>query len=206
MQERCSGNYSLTRPLDLLLSTNNLEQAEDYLFETLVLKADDKEGDMRQPVRKFKSELDKRDILKHPGFKHKELFKANGLTELVEYYYMRNHGANLPIIIQPVQFLSDISRTINALERAEALVATISREKVRAEVSVVVDEMPSPKKDDTDTKKWAHDRIQEGKKKLQNDANVVDSAVGTVQLADDIEKDLKDIERSHLQGEFSFSK
>lgn len=195
LQERCSGNYSLTRPLELVLDTGDLEIAETYLFQTLVLKADDKEKTATQPVQKLRSELKQRQILIHPAFKRKELFKANGLTELVEYQYLRNHGANLPVIIQPVQILSDISRTINALERAEAIVAHIRNAKVRAHVSVVVDEIPAPSPDDSDARKWSLEQIQEGKQKMRSqDVEVVDSTPKTIQLADSIEKDLREIE------------
>lgn len=195
LQERCSGNYSLTRPLELVMDTVNLETAENYLFTTLVLKTEDKEKTATQPVQKLRSELKQRRILANPAFKKKELFKANGLTELVEYHYLRNHGANLPVIIQPVQILPDISRTINALERAEAIVEHIRDAQIRAEVSVVVDEIPAPSPEDSDARKWGLDQIRKGKQRMRRrDVEVVDSTPKTIQLADTIEKDLKEIE------------
>ena len=206
LQERCSGNYSLTRPLELMMETSELKSAENYLFGTLVLKPEETQKSVRQPVQKLRRELTERKILNHFAFHTKELFTTNGLTEFVEYFYIRNHDANLPVIIQPVQILPDISRTINAMERAEALVANLRGAKVRAEVSVVVDEIPAPSFNDSDTKKWAFDRIQKGKKQLLNqDVEIVDSTRETVQLADTIERDLNEIEMHSPQTQIAYS-
>lgn len=192
LQERCNGNYSLTRPLELVLDSDALENAENYLFRTLVLKPDETVRKIKQPVQKLRSELARRKILNNHSFHTKQLFNAPGLTEFVEYFYVRNHGANLPVIIQPVQVLTDISRTINAMERAEALVANLREAKVRAEISVVVDEISAPDNSESDTKKWAYERIYTGKKVLQDlDANIVDSTTQTLNLVNTVEKDLE---------------
>ena len=194
LQERCSGNYSLTRPLELVLDTDNLEKAETHLFQTLVLKPDDKASNSKQPVKRLRSELKQRHILNNPAFHTKQLFKTNGLTELVEYFYVRNHGADLPVIIQPVQISSDISRTINGLERAESLVSNLREAKVRTEITVVVDEIPAETNQVTDKEKWAYDRIIKSKRHLeQQEVNVVDSTLGTVRLVNNVAQDLDGI-------------
>jgi len=204
LQERCSGNYSLTRPLDLVLDTDNIKVAERYLFDTLVLTPDDEEKSITQPVQRLRSELKQRNILTHRSFKHKELFKTNGFVEMVEYQYIRNHGEDLPVIIQPVQNFLDITRTINAMARAKNLVGNIHRANIRADVSVVVDEFPAPTANDSDTKKWAFDEIQKDKEELRQEANVVDSTAKTVRLAASIEKDLEQIEMTLPQSELAF--
>ncbi len=206
LQERCSGNYSLTRPLDLVLKTYQLTTAQDYLFRTLVLKPDETQESVRQPVQKLRYELTQRRILNDPAFHTKELLTINGLTEFVEYFYTRNAKTALPVIVQPVQFLPDISRTINAMERAEALISNLRKAKVQAKVSVVVDEVPAPTSKDKDTRKWAYDRIQQGKKELrQLDAEVIDTTPGTIRLADSIERDLKEIENTLPQTTIAYS-
>lgn len=206
LQQRCIGNYSLTRPLELAMPSADLIEARNHLFKTLVLKPEEEIGDARQPVRRLRNELRERKILNNPHFHERQLFNANGITELVEYYYVRNHGANLPVIIQPVQILPDISRTINAMERAEAIVNNLRAAKVRAEISVVVDEMSPPKKEDSDERKWAYERINKGKRQLGNqDVAVVDSTGKTVKLSVNIEKDLSEIETPKSQGELSFA-
>lgn len=206
LRSRCEGNYSLTQPLELVWPDAELEAVQTHLFGTLVLKPDEKPSDARQPVQRLRSELKQRNIINNPAFHSKQIFKANGLTEFVEYYYVRNHGANLPVIIQPVQILPDISRTINAMERAEAIVHNLRAAKVRAEISVVVDEMAPPKKDDSDERKWAYDHIIKGKRELEkNDVAVVDSTGKTVKLSANIEKDLSEIEMPKSQTELVFA-
>lgn len=206
LQQRCCGNYSLTRPLELTMPSDALGEVRDHLFRTLVLKPEEQTGDAKQPVRRLRNELRERKITSNPHFHERQLFNANGITELVEYYYVRNHGANLPVIIQPVQILPDISRTINAMERAEALVKTLRAARVKTEISIVVDEMSPPKRDDSDKQKWAYDHIIKGKRQLEKyDADVVDSTRGTVKLADNIERDLSEIETPKSQPELSFA-
>lgn len=203
LQQRCVGNYSLTQPLDLVLDTPDLKTALNSLYDALVRTPEEAAKQIRQPVQRLRAELEKRSIIKNPNFHTRELFKAPGLTELVSYYYVRNHGADTPVLIQPVQVLSDIARTINAMERAESLVAAVRNAKVKAEISIVVDEMSAPHRDADETRKWAFDRLQSGKEALkQMDAQIIDSTFKTDKLADGIEKDLAQI--APAQPELAF--
>lgn len=205
LQERCTGNYSLTRPLELVLDTSNLKMAEDYLFSTLVLKPDETAKVIKQPVQRLRKELDERGVLTHPAFHSRDIFKASGLNELVGYYYIRNHGANLPVIIQPVQNMLDPTITSNQMERAEAMVINFQKAKVPSEISVVVDEIPEPKAKDSDVKKWTYDRVQKGKHVLAAlGINIVDSTQLTVRLAANVEKDIGEIEVSPAQPEIAY--
>lgn len=205
LQGRCIGNYSLTRPLELAMPSADLLEARNHLFKTLVLKPDEAIGNTKQPVQRLRSELKQRNIINNPAFHKKQLFNANGISEFVEYFYVRNHGANLPVIIQPVQILPDISRTINAMERAEAIVHNLRAAKVKAEISVVVDEMAEPKRSDSDEHKWAYDHIIKGKRQLEEQGvAVVDSTGKTVRLSANIEKDLSEIETPKAQPELAF--
>lgn len=195
LQERCAGNYSLTRPLELVLDGGELKEAEDYLFRTLVLKPDEVQKSIKQPVQQLRHELDKRGIIGHPAFHSRATIQISGLTEFVEYYYVRNHGANLPVIIQPVQNMLDPTITSNQMERAEALVANLHEAKVRSEISVVVDTIPEPKANDKDSKKWAYERVEKGKRNLRaRGIRVISSTVGTTELAVEVRKDLDGIE------------
>ncbi len=203
LQKSCYGNYSLTNPLELIMETGDVESAQKHLFKTLVLKPNDKNTQIKQPVQCFKNELEVREILGHSAFKKGKVFKAKGLKELVTYHYLRE--GDVPVLVQPVQVLPDRSRTVNEMERAEALVNSIRKSKVSADISVVVDEVPVPTDSDDETKKWAFDKIQQGKTELRRlDVNIIDSKPSAVRLAAGIETDLQNIERNP-QAQMAFA-
>jgi hypothetical protein len=199
LQKRCSGNYSLTSPLDLVMEAGSLRKAEDHLFETLVLPPD-REKDVKQPVQKFKHELMDRKILKNPAFRQGEIFKSGGLKEWVEYQYKRMSGPDTQVLIQPVQVFPDMRRTLGGMQLAETLAEAVRKSKVKADISVIVDDVPVPSSTDDDTKKFGYEKMQEGKKFLRSlDVNVVDSMPQSIKLADNIEKELQKIEGKSVE-------
>lgn len=207
LQERCTGNYSLTRPLELVLDAGDLKDAEDYLFRTLVLKADEAVAHIKQPVQQLRHELVKRGILGHPKFHVKDILRLRDLNELLSYYYFRDErdeDEKTPVIIQQVQNRRDLMVTANEMVRAEAMVANFEAANLACDLTVVVDDIPEPDAKDSDAKKWNFDTVQRGKENLsKRGVKVVDSTKQAVRLADGIEKDLDEIELVLSQPELA---
>lgn len=206
LRSRCRGNYSLTPPLHLTMATGNIKEVETYLFETLVKPPKDEGAKDLQPVQLFQEELDRRKIANSRFLKRNGVFQiAKGVQELVEYQYERNHGADMPVLIQPVRWLPSVQATRGSIEAAEKLVESIYESKVRAEVIVVVNEFKSMTSVDKETRRWLQQRLDEVKTTISSKVKLVDDKDGAVELADEVERDIKDLESAARHPELNLS-
>lgn len=203
---RCRGNYSLTPPLTLMMATGTIKDVETHLFDTLVKPPKEEGTKNLQPVQLFQDELERRKIANSPFLKRNGIFQiANGVQELVEYQYERNHGADMPVLIQPVRWLPSVQATRGSIEAAQKLVESVYESKVRAEVVVVVNESRPMTSIDKETRQWLQKRLDEVKIAISSKVKLVDDRNGAIELANDVEHDIKDREAASRQPELNLS-
>ncbi len=205
LRSRCRGNYSLTAPLDLIMESGAIKDVETYLFDTLVKPFKEEVNKSLQPVQVFQDELDRRKLTSSRFLKRNGIFQiAPGIEELVEYQYERNHGADMPVLIQPVRQLPSIQATRGSIEAAENFVESIHHSKVRAEVIIVVNEFKTMPSVDKDTMKWIQKRLDKAKKVMSSRVkDLVDDQQGAIDLANGVEHDIKDLEEAARDPELS---
>lgn len=207
LRSRCRGNYSLTAPLELVMESGAIKEVETYLFETLVKPPKEEVVKESQPVQLFQGELERRKLTNSPFLKRNGIFRiAPGIEELVEYQYERNHGADMPVLIQPVRQLPSIQATRGSIEAAENFVESIFESKVRAEVIVVVNEFRAMPSVDKETMRWLQKRLDKAKIYMSSRVKeLVDDKPGAIALANGVEHDLKDLEEAAREPELSLA-
>lgn len=207
LRGRCRGNYSLTAPLDLVMASAAIRDVEDHLFETLVKPPREEAPKNLQPVQLFQNELERRKLTNNRFLKRNGIFQiASGIEELVEYQYERNHGADMPVLIQPVRQLPSIQATRGSIEAAENFVESIHDSRVRAEVIVVVNEFKPMPSVDKETMKWLQKRLERAKIHMASRVKeLIDDKKGAIQLADTVEQDIKDLEEAKREPELNLA-
>lgn len=203
LQNQTRGNYSVTRPLEIVMSTGDIEAVLNYLFQTLVWKPEDKPKIFTRPVSLFRDELVKRGLENNPALMRNKGFALPGeRKELVQYQYVRNHGADMPVLIQTVPWSNQIQDTKGRLESALAIARILGKTHVKAELAIVIDKPTSLKTEEKDDEGRALLRERfisapdEFKEAMGNTDNlkVANNVREVGALSDSVQRDLQEIE------------
>jgi hypothetical protein len=192
LQSRCKGNYIVTRPLHVTMQTENIDEVAEYLYQTLVRSP--KETDpAEQPVQRFREELKERKLEKHRLLRQDEYVTLpNGERQLFHWQYDKNHGSNLRVLIEPVQWLGKIRITQIELEHVLMAVDKIRETRFNAHVIVVMDEVTPPSERAKDSTKLLFENYMKGKEVLLKKSDrVVSTVAESEDLIAEIESDLK---------------
>jgi hypothetical protein len=191
LQSRCKGNYILTRPLQIEMQAD-LDAVRDFLYETLVRSPEEESEPAEQPVRRFREQLQSRKLERNPFFRRDEyVILPSGESELFHWQYERNHGSNVRVLIEPVQWLDKIRITQLELEHVLSAAKKLRDEKFPAHLIVVMDEVAHPSKLAKDSTVRLYENYLEGKETLrQLSDEVISRASESEELVARIEKEL----------------
>ena len=198
LQNQTRGNYSLTRPLELVMNTGDIEAVIDHLYQSLVRKPEEEPKNLTRPVSFFREELIRRHLVNHPAMKKNRGFVLpDGRKELVQFQYHRDHVADTAVLIQLVPWSNQIQETKGRLETALSLarsVVTVSPLKI--ELKIVIDNPPKATRDEDEGRALMRQQVAEAKDEFQNGDNtsVVDNRESASKLSDSIEQDLQKVE------------
>lgn len=195
LQSRCQGNYVLTRPLNIVMQTDQVEEVRDYLYQRLVRPPDSDHEPADQPVRRFREQLQARKLDKNPMLRRDEyLDLPNGESELFKWQYQRNHGSDQRILIEPIQWLDRIRLTQIELEHVLRAADSVRNSGLNAQLIVVMDEVKAPPDNARPSTKQLYDNYMRGKEELRGLSDeVVSSADESENLVDRIEQDLRQL-------------
>lgn len=196
LQSRCRSNYLLTRPLSIVMGTDNMEEVRDYLYERLVRTPESNEPAL-QPVRRFRESIQARRLDKHPKFRQDEyLHLPNGDSELFKWQYQKNHGSDQRVIIEPIQWMDRVRLTQIELDHVLRAAEKVYNAQFNANMIVVMDEVTVPENAKSSTVQL-HENYLRGKQALRDmNAEVVSTANESEELATRIEMDLRELVRA----------
>lgn len=183
LQARCRGNYLVSRPLELVVETQDLSEVREYLYETLVRRPQEERETAEQPVRRFREALEERKIDRHPAFHVDEYVEVPGREPvLFHWLYNRNHGSEEKVLIDGVKWLGRIHDTQIELEHAIVAVRTVREAKLRSVfVVIVIDEPPAPSSEARNATKRLYENILKGKEEI---SRLADEVVNTPAAAE----------------------
>jgi hypothetical protein len=194
LQSRCRGNYIVTQALNVAMQTENIEDVKNFLYETLVRSPQDEPHPAEQPVRRFREQLQVRKLDKSP-FLHRDEYVVlpGGDSELFHWQYEKNHGSNMKVLIEPVQWLDKIRITQLELEHVLSAAKKVRDANLHAELIVVMDEVATPSKLAKDATKRLYENYLKGKEDLAQLSDKVISEVSqSEELVSRIESDLRE--------------
>lgn len=194
LQSRCRGNYIVTRPLHVAMRTEDIDEVTTYLYEKLV-RSPEEPKPTDQPVQRFRAELRKKKLDKHKLLRKDEYVDLpNGDSELFHWQYERNHGSNVRVLIEPVQWLGKIRFTQLELEHVLSAVRKVRAAHLAAHLIVVMDEVEPPSEKASDATRRLYDNYMEGQKTLQHETSEVILRVDeSEKLVERIESDLREL-------------
>lgn len=190
LQSRCKGNYILTRPLQVAMQADNIDEVRDYLYETLVRSPEEESEPAEQPVRSFTEQLR---VKKLEPLLHRDEYVdlPDGGRALFHWHYDRNHGSNERVLIDKVQWLGQIRLTQLELEHVLIAARRVRDAKLRAKCIVVMDEVDPPTEYAKDATKYLYENYLTGKETLREVSDEVISRVtDSENLVQRIERDL----------------
>lgn len=195
LQSRCGGNYVVTRPLNVTMRTEDIDEVTEYLYGTLVRSPEEESDPAEQPVRRFRERLEARKLHKNPFLRRDEYVALpNGEAELFRWQYRKNHGSDELILIEPVQWLGKIRYTQLELEHVLSAAKKIREARLRARLIVVMDELVPPSERAKDSTKRLYENYIEGKETLKQESDEVISRVEQTEiLVSRIESDLMEL-------------
>lgn len=174
LQSRCKGNYTITRPLHAVMETSDLEDVRDELYQMLVRSPEEEEKPAKQPVKRFKQQLEKKKLDRNPFLHVDEYLEfPNGESRLFHWQYKRNHGANEQVLIEPVQWLDKIRLTQLELEHSLNAAERVRESKLRAQLIVIMDEVAPPSSAAKDATKQLYENYLKGKDRLKELSDIV---------------------------------
>jgi len=194
LQARCKGNYVLSRPLHVEMQTDKLEVVRDYLYETLVRSPEEESEPAEQPVRRFREKLQARKLDRHPLLRRDEYITLpKGDSELFHWQYSKNHGSDVRVLIEPVQWLDRIRYTQLELEHVLRAARKLRENKFPAHLIVLMDEVARPSKLAKPATIQLYENYIKGKKALKGLSDeVISNASQSEELVSRIEKDLNE--------------
>ena len=196
LQSRCKGNYLLTRPLSIVMQTDQIEEVRDYLYQRLVRSPDADHEPADQPVRRFREQLQARRLDRNPLLRRDEYLNLpNGESELFHWQYQRNHSSDQRILIEPIQWLDRIRLTQIELDHVLRAAARVRKSGLNAQLIVVMDEVKPPLNNARPSTRQLYDNYMRGKEELQQLSDeVVANAQESEFLVDRIEEDLRQLQ------------
>lgn len=195
LQSRCKGNYLLTRPLSIVMQTEQIEEVRDYLYQRLVRSPDSDQEPADQPVRRFREQLQARKLDRNPMLRRDEYLELpNGESELFKWQYQKNHGSDQRILIEPIQWLDRIRLTQIELDHVLRAAEKVRKSGLNAQLIVVMDEVQAPAKSSRPATQQLYENYMRGKEELRGLSNeVVSSAPEAEGLVARVERDLTEL-------------
>jgi hypothetical protein len=195
LQSRCRGNYIVTRPLQLEVATEDIDEVTQSLYETIVRSPEEEQEPAEQPVRRFREQLEARKLHRNPFLRRDEYVALpNGESELFHWQYQKNHGSNQLVLIEPVQWLGKIRLTQLELEHVLSAAKKIAATALHAHLIVIMDEVTPPSERAKDATKRLYENYVDGMRTLKLESDeVISSVEQTENLVSRIESDLMDL-------------
>jgi hypothetical protein len=176
------------------MRTEDVDEATEYLYETLVRSSEEPEPAERL-VQRFREELKAKKLDKNRLLRQDEYVDLpNGEAQLFHWQYDRNHGSNERVLIEPIQWLGRIRFTQLELEHVLSAVQKVRAAHLPAHLVVVMDEVEPPSPGARDATKRLYDNYVDGQKTLRQESDEVIARIDESQnLVERIETDLREM-------------